>query len=85
MCPCDLLLAGAMETLSPKSDDIAWKPIAHKKNCHFFLFFIRNCSAIELQNYTVLLFEQQGAQKKAGRCSILPPLCGETSKKPGKN
>ena len=48
-----------------------------KEKYHFFLFFIRKSSPIKQQ--TVLLFEQRGTKKKAGRCSTLPPLCGETS------
>ena len=72
MCLCDLLLAGAMETFSPKSDDIAWKSIAHQKQ-----IAISSCSSSEivlLLNFKMIqlyFFEQQGAKKKAGRCSIL--------------
>ena len=61
---CDLLLVEATETFSPKSDQ------SMEANCeekdHFFLFFIRKRSPIKLQNDTVLLFEQRGAQKKQG-------------------
>ena len=63
MRPCDLLLAGVMETFSPKSDH------SMEVNCeekYHFLFFVRRCSPIKLQNDTVLLFEQRGAKKKQG-------------------
>ena len=64
MRPCDLLLAGAMETFSPKSDHSM--EVNCKEKYNFFLFFIRKSSPIKLQNDTVLFFELQGAQKKQG-------------------
>ena len=59
MHPCDLLLAGATETFSPKSDHSL--EVNCEEKYHFFLFFIRKSSHIKLQNDTVLLFEQRGA------------------------
>ena len=40
--PCGLLLAGATETLSPKSGQSI--EVNCKEKYHFFLFFIRKCS-----------------------------------------
>ena len=63
MRPCDLL-TGATETFSPKSDQNM--EVNCEEKYHFFLFFIRKSSPIKLENNTVLLFEQRGAQKKQG-------------------
>ena len=64
MCLCELLLAGATETFSPKSDHSM--EVKRKEKYHFVLFFIRKGSPTKLQNDAVLLFEQRGAQKKQG-------------------
>ena len=77
MCLCDLLLAGVMETFSPKSDqsmEVNWK---EKYN---FLFFIRkkvlllNFKTIE---FCFLINEVLKESRGGGVCSISPPLCGE--------
>ena len=64
MCPCDLLLVGATETFSPKSDHSI--EVNCEEKYHFFLFYIRTSSPIKLQNDSVLLFEQRDAHKMQG-------------------
>ena len=64
MCLCDLLLAGAMETFSRKSDHGMEVNCEEKYN---FFFFSR-------KKVRVLLFDQRGAQEKWGGGVVVSAL-----------